>query len=576
MSSVHSQGSDTEDKNFENSNSSRNNPDNLQLSHKATITFEKKKVPPRCRTQSFQSVLSSISLKSMINNNNSHTAMLEVTSEDQDRAPYAPTLVVPNFAGNIQQVQSPAFGGNVSKRLLRSSTGSNIQNYHGDQEGNMFGITRIGEKLPFTDDQRINPERQASRLGKLSNVHRVIMDGDKGAQNNENLEAKSSKSSEPSTTTSSFEEDEFLQQKRLTTDALRQLSIIHQDDNNIINDITSVSNKNFVDSQKPLVNLQFGDKNVILDTVRKNSVATLALNAQLQQRKASMDMINQPDQLKLQTFQPNVQQDLAGCNISNNDAPHSNNMSIKKHIRQINEPNKPMYRPAVLRDIAKTNITLDQIRAHSPTPSHNSTQGTLTNVPVSSSRTSTYAQSVHSTSSSFIEQYRRKLGLWLSISDKLISSQRVSLTPPTKTHWVPDYRRQSCKYCHKIFTFWERKHHCRHCGDIMCQQHVRHWLYLDSDAKFVIGGGGIGVLSKICDSCLEDYERLIKDGPNVKKKDSSTGSDSHKLNIDKCIVNLTQVSIDGTLQKDAQDDDGTNRIDTLVGSIPADWSWSSF
>ena len=34
--------------------------------------------------------------------------------------------------------------------------------------------------------------------------------------------------------------------------------------------------------------------------------------------------------------------------------------------------------------------------------------------------------------------------------------------------WIPDHERSQCQQCHQSFTSFERKHHCRYCGDIYC------------------------------------------------------------------------------------------------------------
>ena len=40
----------------------------------------------------------------------------------------------------------------------------------------------------------------------------------------------------------------------------------------------------------------------------------------------------------------------------------------------------------------------------------------------------------------------------------------------SKDLWKPDNTIDNCTDCHKIFTFWRRKHHCRRCGYIYCHQ----------------------------------------------------------------------------------------------------------
>ena len=100
-------------------------------------------------------------------------------------------------------------------------------------------------------------------------------------------------------------------------------------------------------------------------------------------------------------------------------------------------------------------------------------------------------------------------------------------------HWIPDSKRNSCRYCHKPFTLWERKHHCRHCGDIFCQDHLRHWLYLDSQANFImineLNHGGLndgGTLCKICDDCLVEYENLSSSNHGANTNDTNNNNNN--------------------------------------------------
>ncbi|KAK7205594.1 hypothetical protein BZA70DRAFT_289514 [Myxozyma melibiosi] len=82
--------------------------------------------------------------------------------------------------------------------------------------------------------------------------------------------------------------------------------------------------------------------------------------------------------------------------------------------------------------------------------------------------------------------------------------------PPSRAHWVPDDSVSSCKQCPKAFTFWERRHHCRRCGQIFCAAHSSHILRLDQKNDFHPSG----TLSRTCDSCANDFNRTVIEALN--------------------------------------------------------------
>lgn len=275
------------------------------------------------------------------------------------------------------------------------------------------------------------------------------------------------------------------------------------------------------------------------------------------------------------------------------------NQNNKKY-RQIHDPRKPLYIPAVLRDISETNITNeDIIKDQGPLePSASNESDNYSNNDVISSQAS-----LHSSSSFVRDSIQKYLPSFFnnntntletdSLSVILQDAENTKIYCPKKTHWVPDSQRDACHYCNKIFTFWERKHHCRHCGDIYCQQHLRHWLYLDEDAQFVIGGGGLGALCKVCDSCLEEYEKLIGERSTftkTAKKVEPYNNISNDMNKEKMGQSQKQTTFSNMRLPVSTVDAKANYrgidaqmkgiepevLGSVVGSVPANWNWSSF
>ncbi|SCU92727.1 LAME_0F01222g1_1 [Lachancea meyersii CBS 8951] len=528
-------------------------------SNKSRITFEKQKVVPRARTQSVQSVLSCISLRSMMgkpaHDESSEASQNQLpTNNSQHYANYNSNTTNNNnnnttnnssstFTKNVpftQQIQSPAMTSVAQKRT-----------------SNSFFKDGIGQKLPFTDNRRKQLEGDRSTANSRASNRNAVSGNVNGGKLNFKDGQSASDSGTPSGINSSKKtdlepEDEAEQQKRLTTDALRRLSMMRNGNSGVGSPSTNVvdiegttyaqsserpsSQAADVDStptfrdiycEEPAAHMQFGGKNIVLDSSIPN-------------KRASIAPVRNPLDKLPSALETNSRQ-----------RPKS-----KRPLRQMNEPKKPLYTPAVLRDISETNITNAELGSPGPPVLF------LENSAVQTTRSS--VRSLRSTSSSMISDYAKKLG---SLWSKDHTNLNAEVLRPTRDHWIADNKRHSCHYCHRIFTFWERKHHCRHCGDIFCSQHVRHWLYLDSNAKFLIGGAGAGALSKICDGCLQEYDTLVREGPST---DINPSSDTPK--------STTPVpgAKDTSSQKTSVEEGKRGRLESIVGSVPADWNWSSF
>nr|CAG8565213.1 10267_t:CDS:2 [Entrophospora candida] len=70
--------------------------------------------------------------------------------------------------------------------------------------------------------------------------------------------------------------------------------------------------------------------------------------------------------------------------------------------------------------------------------------------------------------------------------------------------WVEDDEVSVCRHadCNTKFNFWNRKHHCRRCGDIFCYKHSNYSMLLFADGNEDWGG----VWSKVCEECYKDKD----------------------------------------------------------------------
>ncbi|KAJ1299968.1 hypothetical protein OPQ81_003817 [Rhizoctonia solani] len=91
--------------------------------------------------------------------------------------------------------------------------------------------------------------------------------------------------------------------------------------------------------------------------------------------------------------------------------------------------------------------------------------------------------------------------------------ERLAVLLP-KSLWKPDNMTDECDtpYCKTKFSLFERRHHCRKCGDVFCQACSSRWtllldttnlpfFYLPADVSYTDGPPGPMVNSRVCEAC---------------------------------------------------------------------------
>ena len=78
----------------------------------------------------------------------------------------------------------------------------------------------------------------------------------------------------------------------------------------------------------------------------------------------------------------------------------------------------------------------------------------------------------------------------------------------SKAEWTKDSEQSSCSGCEKGFTLKRRKHHCRHCGGLFCNdccstKFKRNLAASDGDGTKAV---------RVCNLCWHSLE-LMSDGP---------------------------------------------------------------
>ncbi|XLS66856.1 hypothetical protein HN51_017879 [Arachis hypogaea] len=79
-----------------------------------------------------------------------------------------------------------------------------------------------------------------------------------------------------------------------------------------------------------------------------------------------------------------------------------------------------------------------------------------------------------------------------------------------KDHWVPDEAVSKCKDCQTDFGAFNRKHHCRNCGDIFCDKCTQGRIALTADAN--------AQPVRVCDRCMAEVTQRLSSAKELSSK----------------------------------------------------------
>jgi len=94
---------------------------------------------------------------------------------------------------------------------------------------------------------------------------------------------------------------------------------------------------------------------------------------------------------------------------------------------------------------------------------------------------------------------------------KLLKEEQDSVTrrmPSAKAKWIADNERNHCQLpgCGRAFGVFTRKHHCRLCGEIFCDEHSRREMPVERPlTQAGREPGGVRRNVRVCDSCYESF-----------------------------------------------------------------------
>ncbi|KAK3110962.1 Zn finger protein [Teratosphaeriaceae sp. CCFEE 6253] len=220
-----------------------------------------------------------------------------------------------------------------------------------------------------------------------------------------------------------------------------------------------------------------------------------------------------------------------GLSPTNNTLLLSHHPQTQSHVnvRQLRQPRQPLYIPAALRptDTRPTDIP-GRIRAPDTPPASKDNSFDSAKSAADLSAAGSGGSSAlpgagpPRSSGSDLDQLRRSLSRAASESlldepdddDPSSSSSSspsgggVGITPPTTAHWKPDLAAPHCAVCRQSFTWYFRRHHCRRCGEIVCDAHSARRVPLDQHARL----HARGVASRACEACWVEWEGVRQVG----------------------------------------------------------------
>ena len=216
--------------------------------------------------------------------------------------------------------------------------------------------------------------------------------------------------------------------------------------------------------------------------------------------------------------------------------------------RQLRPPKSPMYIPAALRPTERPH----RVTPLTPPRSLHGSTDSLER-----------ARESRPTSRRSNRSITKKGPMGKLCEDEFPSDDDETFPPvegtPTRQHWKPDANASVCDAptCHKSFNLFERRHHCRHCGHIFCNEHSSYQIPLDHDAEF----HPEGTPSRACQHCWDRYRgwRISRTSRTNSLRSTATATPG--------------TPIPGMIEG-GQGPEGQKG--SVASSVPRDWNWSTF
>jgi hypothetical protein len=85
-----------------------------------------------------------------------------------------------------------------------------------------------------------------------------------------------------------------------------------------------------------------------------------------------------------------------------------------------------------------------------------------------------------------------------------------------KDHWVPDEAAKKCQSCAGDFSHFNRRHHCRNCGEVFCDKCSQGRIALTTDDN--------APLVRVCDRCMAEVSQRLSMAQEAAKRSATVQS----------------------------------------------------
>ncbi|WBW74165.1 zf-FYVE type zinc finger protein and glutamine sensor Pib2 [Schizosaccharomyces osmophilus] len=140
-----------------------------------------------------------------------------------------------------------------------------------------------------------------------------------------------------------------------------------------------------------------------------------------------------------------------------------------------------------------------------------------------------------------------------------------------KDHWKPDSEAIICAFpsCSARFGLFERRHHCRCCGDVFCSAHCNRSIPLTFDVRFSLSALK---LFRACVSCFYDYLKWRQSIELGSPSNVIVGTEPHAESV----LENKQISNSVPIPKVDAGKAELPSESLVLGTVPDNWVWSTF
>lgn len=117
--------------------------------------------------------------------------------------------------------------------------------------------------------------------------------------------------------------------------------------------------------------------------------------------------------------------------------------------------------------------------------------------------------------------------------------------------WIPDEHSPNCMLCMSQFTFWNRRHHCRKCGVLVCNS--------CSNFKLELSIYGYSNPERVCNNCFSKMKAMENTAAKIHEKPEL---DDNRSSISDSIFSEEDMA-ETVLDKPKQENSGVSECDSL-------------